>query len=134
MIRKATACDCEKITEIFAETKTPWSLKSVISSVEKDIVMVFDDGEVKGVIAVSKVLDECEILNFAVKSNCRGQGIGEKLINSIFEQGNNYFLDVRESNYPAISLYKKVGFEQINIRKNFYENPAENAIIMKKSV
>jgi len=137
MIRKATVSDVKRISEIFSETKTPWSEESTLSSVEKDFVFVYCDDEIKGVIAASKVLDECEILNFAVESESRGKGVGKKLIKSLleseFSKDCKVFLDVRESNIPAISLYKKMGFEQINIRKNFYSYPTENAIIMTKT-
>lgn len=132
MFKIANENDADKIVEIFSETKTPWSKESVLSSIIKDFVLMYED---KGVIVSSKVIDECEILNFAVEKENRGKGIGEKLIreflNSEFTRGCRIFLDVRKSNLPAIALYEKIGFKRITERKNFYQNPSEDAIIME---
>ena len=136
MIRRAIKEDAGRIAEILSQTLTGWSEQSVVSSIEKDFCLVAEDSEICGVIFLSRVLDECEILNFAVDINLRGSGIGTVLIDAAlsaeFVKGADVFLDVRESNEAAIHLYKKFGFKEITVRKNFYTNPNENAIIMKK--
>ena len=74
----------------------------------------------------------------AVDENYRRLGIGSQLIQE-FEKNlpeyiNDIFLEVRESNSPAIGLYEKYGFKKISIRKNFYSNPDENAVVMIKKL
>lgn len=135
MIRKASKNDINQIFDIFSETKTPWSCDGVLKSIEKDEIFLLCEEEICAVIAISRVLDEAEILNFAVPSRLRRQGYGENLLKSVLEILKNegicsVFLDVRESNESAIKLYKKVGFENAGIRKNFYRNPCENALLM----
>lgn len=136
MIRRAIKEDADKIAEILSQTLTKWSEQSVVSSIEKDFCLVAEKSGVCGAIFLSRVLDECEILNFAVDTNLRGSGIGTVLLDAAlsdeFVKGADVFLDVRESNEAAIHLYKKFGFKEITVRKNFYTNPNENAIIMKK--
>lgn len=136
MIIKATKNDLGRIVELFSNTLTPWNEDSVISSIDKDLCLVYVDNEISGVIVISKVLDEGEILNFAVDNKKRRQGIGSKLLAYAIEHDflgsvETIFLDVRESNLSAISLYKKHGFEEYMRRKNFYDNPREDAILMK---
>ena len=135
MIRKATINDVKSIYDIFSETLTPWSEQNIISSVNRDFILVYEEESIEGVIVFSRVLDECELLNFAVLNEKRGKGIGKELLKTSlsdkFLHSSNIFLEVRESNTPAISLYKKMGFETIGTRKNYYANPQENAVLMK---
>ena len=73
----------------------------------------------------------------AVAEKYRRNGVAEALMKEMEERGRQkdvtiFFLEVRESNDAARRLYEKMGYEQIGVRKNFYEKPAENAIIMSK--
>ena len=93
------------------------------------------NGETAGFINVSVVLDEADINTVAVLPDYRRKGIADILLSEVFsfcDETNAFHLEVRESNIPAISLYKKNGFEEDGIRKNFYSNPSENAILMTK--
>lgn len=131
MIRKAAARDAHKIADILADTKSPWSEISVTESIENEAHTVLVYGtDVKGVLIFSEVFGEYEILNFAVKRDRRGKGIGEKLLTELINRANCIYLDVRKSNYPAISLYKKHNFKVMGERVNFYNNPKEDAILM----
>ncbi len=135
MIRKATKNDVKSIYNIFSETLTPWSEGNIISSLNRDFVLIFEEENIEGVIVFSRVLDECELLNFAVLKESRGKGIGKELLtlslSNEFLQNSNIYLEVRKSNSSAISLYKKMGFETIGTRKKYYENPQEDAVLMK---
>ena len=135
MIRKATINDAKSIYDIFSETLTPWSEGNIVSSINRDFVLVFEEKIIEGVIVFSRVLDECELLNFAVLKGSRGRGIGKELLNASlsdeFVKNSNVFLEVRESNETALFLYKKMGFEIIGTRKKYYENPTEDAVLMK---
>jgi len=80
--------------------------------------------------------DECELLSIAVEPAERGKGLAKMLMeyccNELAKQGaQKFFLEVRESNIPAISLYKKLGYKKISERKKYYMN-GEAAIIMQK--
>ena len=80
------------------------------------------------------VCGEADIIRVAVLPEYRRQGIAEKLLLKSFEvnETDAIFLDVRESNLPAINLYKLLGFVDTGIRKDYYSNPTENAVLMKK--
>ena len=83
------------------------------------------------------VFHEGDITNVAVHPDYRKQGVGNLLIDNLItlckeNNINSLTLEVRESNIPAQSLYKKHGFKEEGVRKNFYNNPKENAIIMWK--
>ena len=73
----------------------------------------------------------------AVKEEHRGKKIGSEMIQKLLEEGNRqgifrFTLEVRESNLAAIHIYEKAGFVSTGIRKNFYEKPTENGIVMWK--
>ena len=90
---------------------------------------------VAGYIGMYKVLNEGDITNIAVSPEYRGKGIGLSLMNALKELARNknignLILEVRESNHTAIHLYERAGFLPVGIRRNFYEKPVENAIVM----
>lgn len=118
-----------------------WSAESFISEVRKDngIVLCFTDGN--NIIALLSgyfAEGEGDITSVAVDENFRRMGLANKLITEFIgnlpENTENIFLEVRENNTPAINLYKKCGFEKLSVRKNFYSNPCENAIVMVKNL
>ncbi len=82
----------------------------------------------------SVVLDEVNIGNIGVLKEYRNKKIASKLLEKLICDNAfcDIFLEVRESNLPAINLYKKFKFKQIATRKNYYKNPSENAVIFKK--
>ncbi len=93
------------------------------------------NGETAGFINVSVVFPEADINTVAVLPLFRRKGIADILLSGVFSELSeveDFHLEVRESNIPAISLYKKNGFETDGIRKNFYSSPSENAILMTK--
>ena len=92
-------------------------------------------GEVTAFCVSMQVLDECEILKIAVDKEKRGKGIGEALIRKVMKEASEngarfFYLEVRESNTPAITLYKKVGFTESGRRAGYYKNPKEDAVLM----
>jgi ribosomal-protein-alanine N-acetyltransferase len=76
-------------------------------------------------------LPEREILNLAVLPAFRGFGIGRALMEREMLTPAIYFLEVRESNLPAQRLYRRLGFEEVGKRPYYYQNPSENAIVMR---
>ena len=96
-------------------------------------------GKVAAYCVIMQVLDECEILKIAVSREERQKGIGEKLLTKVMEEaGDNnarfFYLEVRESNIPAINLYKKLGFIESGRRPDYYRKPAEAAVLMSRVI
>lgn len=93
-----------------------------------------ENGELLGYIGCMLILDEGSINNYGVLPEHKRKGIGSKLMHQLLENCkdkriNKLFLEVRISNEAAISIYKKVGFEQIGYRKNYYVDPVEDAYL-----
>ncbi len=117
----------------------PWSETAIRETAENGgIFLVAECGEkVIGYMGATAVLDEAYVTNVAVKRECRGFGIGTELVNSMAllckERGASFLtLEVRKSNAAAISVYGKAGFTAVGVRKNFYSNPSEDAVLMTK--
>ncbi len=103
------------------------------------VFAAFRDEKIAGFLILSTVLDEAEILEVAVPENLRRCGIGSELMSEIFgwcsKNGiSKIFLEVRESNFPARAYYKKYGFVENGLRKNYYRDPVENAVLMSKEL
>lgn len=140
LIREMTLQDVPAVAEIEkACFSLPWSEKSLVDSVVREDTMFLvceDAQEIVGYIGMYLSFDEGDITNVAVSPAHRKKGYGEAIVSKAVElakekQLEMILLEVRVSNVPAISLYKKMGFEEIGMRKNFYEHPVEDAIIMK---
>ena len=116
----------------------PWSENSVASELENPLslwLIAEEDGAVCGYVGSQTVLDETDMMNIAVCPDCRRKGIAAALITELVSrlkaQGSRILrLEVRESNFSAIALYKAMGFTQLGLRKNYYRNPKENALIL----
>ena len=140
-IRRSKPYDATAIGEmekrIFGD---PWSQKDIFSYICSDTGMCFtalDCGEPIAYILGQTRPPEAEIYRIAVREDKRQRGIGYRLLSYALktELGSGVetvFLEVRESNLPARALYKAYGFKEITIRKNYYQNPTENAVIMIK--
>ena len=92
-------------------------------------------GKIFGYICYWLVFDEMNILNLAVEKDFRQKDIGSALLKFILEDSaekgaQSVILEVRRSNRAAIALYEKFGFRQAAVRKNYYENPEEDALLM----
>ena len=118
----------------------PWSEMSIASELQNLwsywLVAVSDD-RVVGYIGSQSSIDEAEVMNVAVHPEHRRQGIAEDLICTLVEELKKrgihaLLLEVRATNAPAIALYEKLGFQQVGLRKNYYRNPKEDALILRK--
>lgn len=123
--------------EVFAHPWSAQSIENLLNDEKSAVFVAVSDNEVCGYCGVNTVLDEGYITNIAVLKNYRRQGIGNELLNALckFAKEKNLAfltLEVRKSNTPAISLYKKYGFEQAGERKNYYSSPVENALLLTK--
>ena len=115
----------------------PWNETVLESELKNDcshIYVAVEEGRAVGYAMLYIVCGEADIIRVAVLPEYRRKGIAEKLLLKSFEvnETNEIFLDVRESNAPAIKLYQSLGFVDTGVRKDYYSNPTENAILMKK--
>lgn len=117
----------------------PWSKASFLREVENNEVALYLVAKIEnkavGYIGVWRIIDEGHITNVAVHSDYRGLGIGSMLVSELLslckkEGINSFTLEVRKSNEIAQNLYKKYGFEERGIRKKYYEDNNEDAVIM----
>ena len=106
------------------------------TSVSFPMVVVRRPGdEVVGYIVFWQIRDDVQVNNIAVHPDCRGLGLGEAMMRYAIartrEAGAAFMtLEVRQSNTPAVTLYKKLGFEVMGTRKNYYTKPDEDAFVM----
>lgn len=119
---------------------TPWTEAMLEEELYNDtasfIVAQRDDGEVLGYAGLHVILDEGYIDNVAVRPEYRRQGVADRLLDVFcrFGQARLAFLtlEVRPSNTAAVALYEKHGFREAGRRKNYYENPTEDALLLTK--
>ena len=117
-----------------------WSENSITSELKNQLSLwlVALDGEtVAGYVGSQTVMDESDMMNVAVHPDCRRQGIAEELVNALTDalrekESRCLTLEVRASNEPAKKLYEKLGFVSVGLRKNYYRNPREDALILRK--
>ena len=139
-----TEMKAEHVSQVAALEKLcfadPWSEKSIASELSNIwsywVVALWDD-RVIGYIGSQSSFDETDVMNVAVHPDFRRKGIAEALVNALVENlqkmGSRCLtLEVRASNVPAITLYEKLGFSEIGRRKNYYRNPREDALILRK--
>ena len=120
----------------------PWSENSIASELDNrlSLWLVAVDGETfLGYVGSQTVIDESDVMNLAVHPDYRRQGIAEKLMEALEKglrerESKSLTLEVRASNVSAIALYEKLGFQQVGLRKNYYRNPKEDALILCKTL
>ena len=117
-----------------------WSENSVASELTNPLslwLVAVDENQVVGYVGSQTVCGETDMMNVAVTADYRRKGLGELLVQALVTElqaidSHSLTLEVRASNVPAISLYEKLGFTQTGLRKNYYRNPREDALIMRK--
>lgn len=133
--------DLSQVAAIESDTfSKPWSYESFEKSLKlsNTIYLVVDNHhEIVGYCGIYCMFDEGNITNVAVKKDVRNKGIGYGMLLELLKEAKKYavesvFLEVRKSNGAAIHLYEQLGFKSEGVRKNFYEMPREDAIIMWK--
>lgn len=139
IIRKAVIGDAFALSLIEKECfSEPWSENVFAEDIKRETSATFValcDEKIIGFVNLSTVLDEANINNVAVTEDFRRMGVAQKLLDKAFSALDEiafFHLEVREGNSAAIALYEKNGFLKDGLRKNFYKNPTENAILMTK--
>ena len=116
----------------------PWLEKDFLDLVDKDdrgYIVIEYNSQVIGGCAYRNILGDVEISNVEILKEYRGKGYSKLLLEKVLSTGREiggtqFTLEVRESNIAAIALYEKMGFVTEGVRKNFYDFPKENALIM----
>ena len=139
VIRTMSERDSSAVWELEKKCfSVPWSEESIRAMFsEKGYwnLTARDDGSLVGYIGMKAVLDEADITNVAVDPDRRRQGIGKMLLRGLLAKAGELgiwriFLEVRVSNTAARALYEQAGFRTVDVRKNYYEKPKEDAYIM----
>lgn len=142
LLRRATADDIDAVLAIErASFGDPWSREAFVFALSSeahifDVAYDVNGGRVVGFAVWMLLPPEGELCDIAISPEVRRCGVGRMLVEggiSRLHGAENVYLEVRESNTPAASLYKKVGFVPIGRRKNYYTSPREDAIVMKRS-
>ena len=120
--------------------RDPWSENSVASELNNPLslwLVAMDEERVAGYVGSQTVMEESDMMNVAVHPDYRKQGIATALIVGLVEElrkrGSHCLtLEVRAYNEMAISVYRKLDFQEVGRRKNYYRNPREDALILRK--
>ena len=138
-IRPMSLVDLPAVLEIEKECfPAPWSERIFRDVLDLDyyhFLTAILDGEVAGYCGYIRSFETADIANIAVRGSLRRSGIGEKLLRKLMDDGyragvERFSLEVRASNTPAIALYEKLGYRQEGLRRGYYENPREDALIL----
>ncbi|MFC0323186.1 ribosomal protein S18-alanine N-acetyltransferase [Gallibacterium melopsittaci] len=123
-----------------AAHSVPWSLGTLKNNQGENYLnlKVIQQDQIVGFCICQIVLDEATLFNIAIHPQYQGQGLGKTLLQSLMDQlrekwVTTLWLEVRESNQKALSLYQRLGFNEVSVRKNYYplsEGGREHAIIM----
>ena len=114
--------------------QSPWTLKQVLADLGQSqnwYAFAYSGEELVGFLAIQENLYELEVVQIAVRKEWQGRGIAGQLLESL-PQEKEVFLEVREGNTPARTLYQKQGFKEIGCRKGYYHAPTEDAIMMER--
>ncbi len=139
-IRRMTTGDVDAVHSIeLATFAMPWSRQSFLREMEKNAcaryLVAEENGEIIGYAGAWMIFDEAHITNVAVTVACRGRGIGRALMDALMRYAANLgvtylTLEVRKSNAVALKLYESLGFVRLGVRKHYYEDNGEDALLL----
>lgn len=140
VIRDLTRTDLMAVMAIEQTSfSMPWkeaTFESLLQRSDADLIAAVADGRLVGYAVCWTILEQAELGNVAVDAEWRNRGVGLKLVQAALERvrrrsAEECFLEVRESNRTAQSLYQKCGFRSIGRRRRYYSNPTEDALVMR---
>ena len=114
---------------------SPWNLEQIeadLKQVNTEYFYLYEAQALIGFLAIQDLAGELEITQLAVKKAYQGQGLANQLMEFLADRPERSFLEVRASNQVARALYEKHGFLPVGQRKNYYQNPVEDAILMAR--
>ena len=138
VLRPAWAEELPRLLEIeglcFSDPWTEGAFASHFASASGETSVLTLGGRVAGYLAMTLIPPEAEVCRVAVHPSFRRQGIGKRLLSDFFcrhEEVKTVFLEVRQGNLAAQGLYASLGFDPVGRRPRYYENPTEDAVVMK---
>lgn len=141
MIRPMTAADVPSVAALeklcFSD---PWSVSSIASELDNPLSLWLvweENGAAAAYLGVQRVPPQADVMNVAVSPALRRRGIARALFAELerrLPEIDELFLEVRASNSGAIALYRTLGFEQVGRRPNYYLDPREDALILRKEL
>lgn len=135
--------DLDELADLESRCFDPaWTGAQLRGAFESDFFSAFGLRGPAGLVAYMSfyhVVPEMEILNLAVRPDCRGLGYGTLLAGLVLDIGRHIgltraFLEVRPTNDPALRLYRSLGFRQIGVRPGYYSDKAEEALLMARDL
>jgi len=141
-IRRLSYADLPQVIAIERRAfPTPWSLAMFVLELSKPsgiCLAALRDGKMVGYLICSRYDTVWHVMNIAVDDRMRREGIATTLLAHLFERadepGEQYTLEVRTSNAPAIALYERFGFRSAGLRRGYYHDNKEDAVIMWRVV
>ncbi len=139
--RLAAYDDCVALSEMESKyIECPWSVSVLRQTVADELSAIYllcDDVKIVGYGGLKMALDTAEVYNIVVDESCRRRGYGSLILEKLFEHATMHgakemFLEVNESNEPAMGLYISHGFKISHMRKNYYKSG--NALILKREI
>ena len=133
--------DLPRAAEIQATAPEAWSLPALEEELASPCGRLFGlwrEGRLEGTAVFQLILDEASLLNLTLEPECRGRGLGRRLLEDslslLKSQGAAFcYLEVRSQNQPALGLYRRLGFEETGRRRGFYQSPPDDALLMRLS-
>lgn len=142
-IEPMQAQDVPEVYRIETESiQNPWSEKALAEELENSLAVFFvvrgPEG-IRGYYGLHRVLDEADLVSIAVDARSRRQGLGAQLMEHMLNWCHKQdvvrlTLEVRVSNAPARALYQRFGFVEDGIRRGYYQNPKEDAMLMSCAI
>ena len=137
-LTKMLPCHVDGVKELLDVCfgSSAWSRESILAQLDNPVsycAVALDEEIVVGYLAYEVIVDEGSLVELAVLPEYRKKGIGRRLVELMLTSCDGVrtvCLEVRASNVPAISLYRTFGFRQIAVRRDYYDDPREDAIIM----
>lgn len=142
-VREIEEKDIERVSELEKDCfSDAWSAAGIKESLKQSYTVLLGawlNGKLTGYIIAYFSIDDCEIARIAVDETCRRKGAALRLLEELKricreKRVEKIMLDVRESNEAAVRLYRKFGFLEDGTRKNFYEKPQEDAVLMSFAI
>ncbi len=140
-IRRMMQADVDRAAEIEKDNfSMPWTKKDFQETLQLSYAFYYiaeEEGKIIGICGLRNIAGEGEVTNVAVDRSFRRRGVAKLLLAEVLREGKKqgieaFTLEVRAGNEAAIRLYETFGFQKDGSRKNFYENPTEDALIMWK--
>ena len=127
--------DLEQVVDIEQNLfSVPWTKEGFLTYLMKKDTMFFvveEKERILGYCSMMTVLDEGDILNVAVRSDRQKEGIGQFLVDSMLRMAEMQGIKLV---HLEVRLYQRLGFKEDGLRRNYYENPVENAVLMTKEM